>query len=362
MNRKDARGDNVFEGGFLGLDNIGPIDRSTALPIQGVLEQSDGTAWMAMYCLDMLEIALVLAHHDPSYESMASKFVQHFAYIATAARSQGLWDEADGFFYDVIATPDGGRIPLRVRSLVGLLPITATTTLGAATLDRLPTFAADLDWFATHRPEYADAVCFRHERDGARGQLLSLVPPDDLSRVLTRLLDEGEFLSDFGLRSLSKAHREQPFVLNLPGFTAQVGYEPAESRSGLFGGNSNWRGPIWLPANVLLIQSLRRFARLFGQDRRLELPTGSGRRVTLAEAADEISDRLLAGFLPDGDGRRPGLGSSPPFDNVDWHRDPLFYEYFDGDTGRGLGASHQTGWTALIAELLHHRGSSIDDP
>ncbi len=363
VNRKDAHDDNVFEGGFLGLDNIGPIDRSATLPVEGVLEQSDGTAWMAMYCLDMLEIALVLANHDPSYESMASKFLQHFAYIATAARQAGLWDEADGFFYDVLATADGRRIPLKVRSLVGLLPITATTTLGRATLQRLPTFAADLDWFTIHRPEYADAVCFRHDRDDGTGQLLSLVAPENLTRILTRLLDEDEFLSPFGVRSLSKAHAEHPFVLELPGLRAEVGYEPGESRTGAFGGNSNWRGPVWLPANFLLVQSLRRFARLYGDDVQLEVPTGSGRRMSFAEAADVLTDRLAAAFLPDVHGRRPVLGGSRVFDDVaGWQRDVLFYEYMHGETGEGLGASHQTGWTALVADLLLHRGTSVDTP
>ncbi len=362
VNRKDSRGDNVFEGGFLGLDNIGPIDRSAALPVQGRLEQSDGTAWMAMYCLDMLEIALVLAEHDPSYEAMASKFLQHFAYIATAARQQGLWDEADGFFYDVLATENQQRIPLKVRSLVGLLPITATTTLGQGTLDRFPAFAADLTWFTAHRPEFAASVCFQHDRDGVTGRLLSLVPPHDLSRILARLLDENEFLSPYGLRSLSKAHDGQPFILELPGFRAEVGYEPGESRTGAFGGNSNWRGPVWVPANVLLIQSLRRFARLFGDDVQLEFPTGSGRLVGLAEAAGIITGRLASAFLLDRRGRRPVLGNSALFDRDQWQADILFYEYLHGETGEGLGAAHQTGWTALVADLLFHKGSSIDEP
>ena len=339
VNRKDSRGDNVFEGGFLGLDNIGPIDRSASLPVDGRLEQSDGTAWMAMYCLDMLEIALVLAEHDPSYEAMATKFLQHFAYIATAARGQGLWDAHDGFFYDVLATADGRRIPLKVRSLVGLLPITATTTLGKATLDRLPEFAADLTWFAAHRPEYAATVCFTHERDGATGQLLSLVPPEDLTRILARLLDEEEFLSPFGVRSLSRLHAQHPFVLELPGLRAEVGYEPGESTSGVFGGNSNWRGPVWLPANVMLIQSLCRFSRMFGDDVRLEMPTGSGRQHTLGEIADLVTGRLVAAFVPDDSSRGPVLGASPLFHNSQWRTDVQFYGYLHGDTGAGLGAA-----------------------
>ncbi len=363
VNRKDSRGDNVFEGGFLGLDNIGPIDRSAPLPVAGRLEQSDGTAWMAMYCLDMLEIALVLAEHDDSYESMATKFLEHFAYIVTAAKQQSLWDESDGFFYDVISTPDGGRTPVRVRSLVGLLPMIATTTLGTGTLRRLPSFAADLDWFSTHRPGYADALSFLHARDGATGRLLSMVGPDDLRRLLAVLFDEGEFLSPYGIRSLSKAHEDHTAVLELPGFRAEVGYEPGESQTGVFGGNSNWRGPVWLPTNVMLIQGLHRFARLFGDGFRLEFPTGSGQMMTLAEVVAELTGRLAALFLPDEDGRRPALGDGAVFrDNPAWRQDVLFHEYFHGDSGKGLGASHQTGWTALVADLLLHRDDSIDAP
>ncbi|MGV8964635.1 MAG: MGH1-like glycoside hydrolase domain-containing protein [Cellulomonas sp.] len=363
VNRKDSRGDNVFEGGFLGLDNIGPIDRSAPLPIVGRLEQSDATAWMAMYCLDMLEVALVLAEHDESYESMATKFVEHFAYIATAATKQSLWDEADGLFYDVISTPDGQRRPLRVRSLVGLLPMIATTTLGTATLGRLPGFAADLDWFLGHRPEYAAALSFSHVRAGATGQLLSMVPPENLRRLLSVLFDENEFLSPFGIRSLSKAHENHPYVLELPGFRAAVGYEPGESQSGVFGGNSNWRGPVWLPTNVMLIGGLRRFARLFGDEFTVEFPTGSGRLMTLREVAAELTKRLTAVLLPDARGRRPALGDAPALrDDPAWRQDLLFYEYFHAETGKGLGASHQTGWTALIADLLLHRDDSIDEP
>ncbi|MFZ1527486.1 MAG: glucosidase [Ferruginibacter sp.] len=363
VNRKDSHGDNVFEGGFLGLDNIGPVDRSAPLPVDGHLEQSDGTAWMAMYCLDMLEIALVLAEHDDSYASMATKFLEHFAYIVTAARRRSLWDESDGFFYDVIATPDGRRTPVRVRSLVGLLPMMATTTLGTETLGRLPSFAADLEWFTTHRPEYAAALSTTHVRDGATGRLLSMVGPDDLRRLLTVLLDEGEFLSPYGIRSLSKAHQAHPAVLTLPGFRAQVAYEPGESQTGAFGGNSNWRGPIWLPANVMLIQGLGRFARLFGDDLRLELPTGSGQLMTLSEVAREVTRRLTSLFTRDGRGRRAALGNAPPFlGDPAWGDDLLFHEYFHADTGEGLGASHQTGWTGLVADLLLHRDRSIDEP
>lgn len=363
VNRKDSQGDNIFEGGFLGLDNIGPIDRSAPLPVDGRLEQSDGTAWMAMYCLDMLEIALVLAERDNTYESMATKFLEHFAYIASAAKDQGLWDEVDGFFYDVISTPDGQRTPIRVRSLVGLLPLIATTTLGTGTLSRLPSFAANLESFLARRPEFCEALSFTHERDGATGQLLSMVSPENMRRVLAALFDEDEFLSAFGIRSLSKAHEHHPSVLELPGFRAEVGYEPGESQSGVFGGNSNWRGPIWFPANVMIIQGLRRFARLFGDDFSLEFPTGSGRMLTLAEIAAELTRRLSALFLADDMGRRPARGDATRVSATDaGHEGLLFHEYFHGDTGQGLGASHQTGWTALVADLLLHRDDSIDEP
>jgi hypothetical protein len=363
VNREDAGGDNVFEGGFLGLDNIGPIDRSAPLPVAGRLEQSDGTAWMAMYCLDMLEIALVLAEHDDSYETMATKFLEHFAYIATAARRQNLWDEADGFYYDVIAATDGTRTPIRVRSLVGLLPMIATTTLGTGTLSRLPGFAADLDWFMTHRPEYADPLSVTHVRDGGLGRLLAMVPTPNLRRLLAAVFDEEEFLSPYGVRSVSKRHEQHPFVLELPGFRAEVGYEPGESQSGVFGGNSNWRGPVWLPANAMLIHGLHRFARLYGDELQLEVPTGSGRMMTLTEVAAELTRRLGAVLLPDADDRRPALGDASLFrDETAWRADALFHEYFHADTGQGLGASHQTGWTALVADLLLHRDASIDEP
>ncbi len=356
VNRKDSRGSNLFEGGFLGLDNIGPIDRSAQLPVDGVLEQSDGTAWMAMYCLDMLEISLVLAEHDNSYEDMATKFLEHFAYIASAARSSSLWDDEDGFFYDVLSTSGGERIPLKVRSLVGLLPLTATTTLGTGTLTRLPSFAANLERFTESKPQYAGPISDTHVRGGHLGRLLSMVGPADVLRIISRLLDEEEFLSPHGVRSLSKHHRREPFTLRVGDFQATVGYEPGESESGAFGGNSNWRGPVWFPANILLIQALRRFARFYGDDVRVELPTGSGRWVGLAGAADEISRRLVSLFTLADANTRPVLGDVPPLQRDPRWRDLIpFHEYFDGDTGAGLGASHQTGWTALVAELLIHR-------
>jgi hypothetical protein len=365
VNRKDSEGDNVFEGGFLGLDNIGPIDRSAALPVAGVLEQSDGTAWMAMYCLNLLEIALVLARHEPAYEDVATKFFEHFALIATAAYDKGLWDERDGFFYDVLSAADGRRVPMRVRSMVGLLPLCATTTLGTATLRALPRFAVHYDWFVRNRPEARAVVGETHVRDGAEGRLLAMVGPVQLRRILAPMLDEAEFLSPHGLRSVSRRHAAAPFVLQLPELQASVDYEPGESTTGLFGGNSNWRGPVWFPVNVLIVEGLRRFAAFFGDDLIVEHPTGSGTRRTLAQVADDLEERLIGLFRDEG-GRRPVFGGYALFQSDPRWRDQLwFHEYFHGDTGAGLGASHQTGWTGLVAELLLHRGTAeeaLTDP
>ncbi|MFY9806104.1 MAG: glucosidase [Pseudonocardiaceae bacterium] len=359
VNRKDSEDNNVFEGGFLGLDNIGPIDRSAALPLAGVLEQSDGTAWMAMYCLNLLEMALVLAEHDRTYEDLATKFFEHFALIAAAAHD-ALWDPTDGFFYDVLSAADGQRIPLRVRSLVGLLPLCATTTLGSATLQRLPDFARRVQWFTTHRPQYATVVGETHIRDGIEGQLLSMVGPEQLRRILVPMLSEQEFLSPHGLRSVSRYHRDAPFVLNLPELHASVDYEPAESTSGLFGGNSNWRGPVWFPANYLLVEAIKRFARFFGDDFVVEHPTGSGVKHTLTEVAADLNDRLISTFS-DAAGRRPVFGNYELFQtDPHWHDQLWFHEYFHGDTGAGLGASHQTGWTGLVAECLLHRHDPLE--
>ncbi len=354
VNRKDAAGNNVFEGGFLGLDNIGPIDRSAQLPVAGRLAQADGTAWMAMYCLNMLEIALVLAEHDPTYEDMATKFLEHFAYIATA--SEALWDDEDGLYHDVLHLDDGSRIPLRVRSVVGLLPLAATTTLGPATLARLPDFAARLDWFATNKPRFAASIARTHVRDGSEGRLLSVVPPERLARILEVMLDEDEFLSPHGLRAVSAGHRSEPFSVDLAGMRYSVGYEPAESTTGLFGGNSNWRGPVWFPVNRLLVEAVERFGRFHGDDVTVECPTRSGRQMTLGQVADELTHRLVSTFLDDDSGRRPAFGLAEQL-----QRDPalhdrlLFNEYFHGDTGAGLGASHQTGWTGLVADLITRR-------
>jgi hypothetical protein len=353
VNRKDARGQNVFEGGFLGLDNIGPIDRSADLPFAGRLEQSDGTAWMASYCLDLLEMSLTLARHEPSYEDLATKFFEHFAYIAAAIHDRGLWDEEDGFYYDVLQIDGGARLPLRVRSIVGLLPIAATITLGHETLERLPGFAGRLAWFLANKPQFAANVAHVHERDGHQGRLLAIVSPERLVRILARVLDETEFLSEHGIRALSARHRDEPYTLELGGFTACVDYEPGESTSGLFGGNSNWRGPVWFPVNHVVLSGLRRFASHLGDEVRVECPTGSGRWLTLAEVADEIARRLVGIFLEGADGRRPVFGDAERFQtDPAWHGLIPFHEYFHGDTGKGLGASHQTGWTGLVADLI----------
>ena len=361
VNRKDSDGDNVFEGGFLGLDNIGPIDRSAELPGGGRLEQSDGTAWMAMYSLNLLEMALALAEHDPTYEDIATKFLEHFTYIANAMDHGGLWSEEDGFYYDVLHVPGSEAMPLRVRSMVGLLPLAATTTLSGATLERLPNFAARFEWFRTNKPRHAANVIHTDPHSEFDGWLLSIVSPERLPLILDKMLDEAEFLSPYGLRSLARSHLDEPFRLELGGRTASVGYEPAESQAGLFGGNSNWRGPIWFPLNYLLIESLERFDRYLGDTFTVTYPSGSEREQTLSSVAADLSARLVSLFVADSNGRRPIFAESDRFQNdPTWHRQILFYEYFNGDTGEGLGASHQTGWTGLVAKMIGTPGS--DDP
>jgi len=353
VNRKDAGGNNVFEGGFLGLDNVGPFDRSAALPVAGVLEQSDGTAWMAMYALNLLEIALLLADRDPVYEALATKFFEHFAYIAEASFGQGLWDEEDSFFYDVLRTTDGHRVPLKVRSVVGLLPLAAATIIPGRLLRKLPDLSNRLRWFLTNRPVYTDIVGARASRDGRQMRLLSMVGTDQLVRILGRMLSPEEFLSDHGLRTLSRAHLAEPFTVHLAGSDFTVGYEPGESTSGLFGGNSNWRGPIWMPVNYILIEALRRYAQFFGDSLQVEYPAGSGERASLTGVADDLSRRLIGLFTTGRDGTRPVYRDSPLFrHDPQWRDLVLFYEYFHGDTGAGLGASHQTGWTALVVDLI----------
>jgi hypothetical protein len=357
VNRKDARGDNVFEGGFLGLDNIGPFNRSE-LPDGSILEQSDGTAWMAKFCLNMLEIALRLANERPTYEDVAVKFFEHFALIAKAMGK--LWDEKDGFFYDRLLKPDGTVMTVRARSVVGLLPAFAAVQLEASLWAELPMFRKRALWYLENEPGIAEF--FHMSPEDRRPSLISLVDKTRLRQILTCMLDEAEFLSPFGLRSLSRYHLEHPLVIDLDGQDGRLDYEPGESRTGLFGGNSNWRGPIWFPLNILAIQSLRHLHASFGPDFTVELPTGSGKQANLLQVAEELERRLLGLYLRSDDGHRPALGPNPRFQQDAAWRDCLpFYEYFHGDTGEGLGASHQTGWTALIATLLSNRRISTAD-
>jgi hypothetical protein len=353
VNRKDALGDNVFEGGFLGLDNIGPIDRSAVLPAGELLEQSDGTAWMAKFSLNMLEMALRLANHDHSYEGVAIKFFQHFASIATAM--EGLWDETDGFYYDRLRRRDGSVVPLRARSMVGLLPLFAGVRLDASLWERLPDFRTHASWFVANRPK--ESMFLRYHATNDRPELIALVDRARLRRLLAAMLDEREFLSPYGLRSLSRIHRDHPLVVEIDGHPMQLDYEPAESTTPLFGGNSNWRGPIWFPLNFLAVESLRQLHAALGEGFTVELPTGSGKEASLGEVANELERRLIRLFLVDERGRRPVYGEVAAFqgDPV-WRDQLLFHEYFNGDTGEGLGASHQTGWTALVAALIARRG------
>jgi hypothetical protein len=361
VNRKDTDGSNIFEGGFLGLDNIGVFDRSAALPTGGYIEQSDGTSWMAMFTLNLLAIAIELASEDPVYEDVASKFWEHFIHIAHAMNHLGhdgveLWNEEDGFFYDVLHLPDGGHFPLKVRSMVGLIPLFAIETLGAETLNRLPDFKKRLEWFIDNRPDLTSNVaCMRTPGDGER-RLFSIVDQEQLRRVLKVMLDESEFLSPYGIRALSRYHKDHPYTMNVKGADYRVDYEPAESSTGLFGGNSNWRGPIWFPLNFLLVESLQKFHHYLGDDFKVECPTGSGNMLTLWEVAAEISRRLSRPFLQE-DGRRPVYGEIEKFQNDPNWRDLIqFHEYFHGDNGSGVGASHQTGWTGLVAKLMQQSG------
>jgi hypothetical protein len=352
VNREDALGDNIFEGGFLGLDNIGPFNRSAALPGGGIIEQSDGTAWMAKLCLNMLEMAIRLANHDSSYEDVALKFFEHFAKIARAM--QDLWDEEDGFFYDRVRRLDGQVSTVRARSMVGLLPIFAAVQIGGSLWERLGNFRASARWFVEHRPEFAELLHFTNDD---RPDLICLVGEKRLRRVLERMLDESEFLSPYGLRSLSRFHRDHPLILSLDGGgSVRLDYEPGESQTALFGGNSNWRGPIWFPLNFLAVESLRNLHGSLGDQFTVEMPTGSGSQAHLGAVADEIERRLLRIFLRGADGNRPVNRGNHRFDQDPAWKDPLlFYEYFHGETGQGLGASHQTGWTALVAALLANR-------
>ena len=370
VNRKDAQGNNVFEGGFLGLDNIGVFDRSQPLPTGGYIEQCDGTAWMAMYCLNLLAIALELSRHDITYQDVALKFAEHYVAIAHALNDIGedglsLWDETDGFYYDVLHLPEpipqsNGSVylPLRIRSVVGLIPLFAVEAFDAETLDRCPDFLKRIDWYLNHNPEMAEHVAHTMAQRGqGERALFAMASRDRLRRILQRILDENEFLAPTGIRALSRFHKEHPYQLQFRGETYQVDYEPAESRSGLFGGNSNWRGPIWFPVNYLLIEALQRYDYVYGDAFTVEFPTGSGNQMTLGEVAAELSRRLVRTFTRGSDGRRPVYGDRAVLQNdPNWRNYMLFHEYFHGDTGAGLGASHQTGWTALVAKLISQSG------
>jgi hypothetical protein len=363
VNRKDTEGSNVFEGGFLGLDNIGPFDRSMLPPGAGHLEQSDATAWMAMYCLNMLAVALTLARHDRTYEDVATKFFEHFTLIALAMEDQGLWDEADGFYYDVLHTAGGDRVPLRAHSIVGLIPLLAVTVIDGAVDTDLPEFASRMQWFLRNRPRAAAVVSHIAVPGMGERRLLSIVSPERLRRMLACMLDETEFLSPHGVRALSMRHRDRPLITTVAGATFTLDYEPGESTSGLFGGNSNWRGPVWMPINHLIVGALQRFHAYLGDGFRVEHPVGSGRWLNLDEVADELSGRLIGLFTRGADGRRPCFGDSARFqDDLAWRDSLLFHEYFHGDTGAGLGASHQTGWTGLVADLIAARGRPWSPP
>jgi hypothetical protein len=363
VNRKDSEGMNVFEGGFLGLDNIGVFDRSAPLPTGGHIEQSDGTSWMAMYCLNMLAIALELARENPAYEDVASKFFEHFVYIAHATHHRGgeeinLWDEQDGFYYDVLHLPNGEHRPLKVRSMVGLIPLYAVETLEPDIVDRLPGFKRRMQWFIDHHPEFREHVQVQEVPGKGTRRLLSIVTREQLPRVLRFMLDESEFLSPYGIRALSRYHKDHPYTLNVNGTEHRVDYEPAESSSGLFGGNSNWRGPIWFPVNHLLVESLQKFHHFYSDGLKVECPTGSGPLMTLWQVAMDLERRLSSIFLRGADGRRPVFGATEKFQRDPHWRDLVpFHEYFHGDTGAGVGASHQTGWTGLVAKLLEQGGS-----
>ncbi|XHX76371.1 MAG: glucosidase [Stenomitos frigidus ULC029] len=360
VNQKDNDGNNIFQGGFLGLDNIGIFDRSAELPTGGYLEQSDGTSWMGMYCLNMLAIALELAKTNRTYEDIASKFFEHFLYIADAMNHVGdtnvpLWDDTDQFFYDVLHLPHKQHHYLKVRSMVGLVPLFAVEILESSTLDQFADFRRRFQWFIDNRPNLQrNLASLKTPGDHATRLLAIVSPPDRLKRILQRLLDETEFLSPYGVRSLSKIHAEHPYTFDAGGYQHSIAYEPAESTTGMFGGNSNWRGPIWFPMNFLMIESLQKFHSYLGDEFKVECPTGSGVWMTLAEVATELSQRLTNIFLLDEAGNRPVHGNNALFQaNSHGHQLVLFYEYFNGDNGAGLGANHQTGWTGLVATLIH---------
>ncbi|MGH9325353.1 MAG: MGH1-like glycoside hydrolase domain-containing protein, partial [Terriglobia bacterium] len=362
VNRKDPNGMNVFEGGFLGLDNIGVFDRSAKLPMGGHIEQSDGTSWMGMYCLNMLDIAMELASVDAVYEDMASKFFEHFVLIADAMNEIGgpgisLWDEQDGFYYDVLHLPDGARIPLRLRSMVGLIPLFAVMTLEPEVVDKLSGFKKRMQWFLDHRPHMARHVDQSVKSAKGPRRLLSLAGRERLVRVLKYMLDESEFLSPHGVRALSKYHQDRPYILRLDGYEHRVSYDPGDSKTKMFGSNSNWRGPVWFPVNYLIIEALQKFHWYYRDSLKVEFPSGSGKMLNLWDVGAELSRRLSGLFFRGPDGRRPVYGDSKKFQCDPYWKDLiLFYEYFHGDNGEGLGASHQCGWTSLVAKLIEQSG------
>jgi hypothetical protein len=357
VNRKDRTGRNVFEGGFLGLDNIGVFDRSAPLPTGGYLEQADGTAWMALFCQSMLEMANQLALSDPNYIEMSLKFVEHFFWISSSMAhcgDTGMWDEEDGFFYDVLRLPNGQAQRIKVRSMVGLLPLCATTVFDGIVRKKYPEVANRMRRFLEARPEIGARIHDPGKPGVGDRRLASILDETKLRRVLAKMLDEHEFLSEFGIRSLSRYHAEHPYVFHAGGQDYRVSYLPAESDTGMFGGNSNWRGPIWMPVNALIIRALLQYYLYYGEDFKIECPTGSGRLMTLYQVAEELSRRLASIFLKDKNGRRPVYGGTQKFqEDPHWRDLILFYEYFHGDNGAGLGASHQTGWTGIIARMMH---------
>ena len=366
VNRKDVEGKHIFSGGFLGLDNIGVFDRSQPLPTGGFLEQADGTAWMAFYSVTMLAIAMELAKDNPATEDVASKFFEHFIAIVDAMNrlgGTGLWDEEDGFYYDQLHL-DGRHIPLRVRSLVGAIPLIAVETLEQDMIDRLPGFKKRLTWFLENRKDLAENTSYMMSAKGPAHdhRLLAIPSRDRLVRVLRYLLDENEFLAPYGLRSVSRFHKDHPYVFYADGREYRVEYVPGESDTGLFGGNSNWRGPIWFPINYLVVEALERYDHFYGDSLRVECPTGSGTLMTLGQVSRELARRLAGIFLPGPDGRRPCHGDDRRFaEDPHWRDLVLFSEYFHGETGRGVGASHQTGWTALVARFLHDLGRGAEE-
>jgi hypothetical protein len=358
VNRKDPQGLNIFEGGFLGLDNIGAFDRSRPLPTGGHMEQSDGTAWMAMFCLNMFRIAIELSRHDPVYEDMAIKFLEHFLYIARALTDMGkqgigLWDDVDGFFYDVLSMPSGQKIPMRLRSVVGLIPLFAVGIVEQEVIDKHPRLWAAIERYRRQRPDLV-ALVSRWDEEGLKGRrLFALVRAFRMRKILRRMLDETEFLSPYGIRALSRSYLDHPYDFEYHGVHSEVKYLPGESDGGLFGGNSNWRGPIWMPINYMLVEHLRRFHQFYGDKLKIGCPTGSGVMMTLDEIADELCRRLISIFRRDTDGRRPVFGGYQKFQSDPNFKDHiLFHEYFHGDNGRGCGSSHQTGWTGLVANLI----------